>query len=67
MIRIVLCSPTPYRNQRVVRLMFHGQHVELKFCEQRVEQHKEKLGWNNTSVQPTTVAPLLSNNSWDEG
>ena len=22
----------------------------------RVERHKKKLGWNNTSVQPTTVA-----------
>ena len=32
------------------RLMFRRQHVE---------QHKEKLGWNNTSVQPTTRASLL--------
>ena len=46
--RIVLCSPTPYRNQR----------VELRFCRQRVRHHKEKLVWNNTSVQPTTIASL---------
>ena len=45
-IHIVLSSPTPYRNQR----------VELRLCRQRVRQHKEKLGWNNTSVQPTTIA-----------
>ena len=42
-IRIVLCSATPHRNQRVERLMFR-------------RQHKEKLGWNNTSVQPITIA-----------
>ena len=44
-IRIVLCSAIPYRNQRVERLMFR-------------RQHKEKLGWNNTSVQPNTIASL---------
>ena len=38
-IRSVLCSPIPYRNQCVVRLMFRRQHVE---------QHKERLDWNNT-------------------
>ena len=44
-IRIVLCSATPYRNQRFERLMFR-------------RQHKEKIGWNNTFVQPVTVASL---------
>ena len=44
-IRTVLCSAIPYRNQRVERLMFR-------------RQHKEKLGWNNTSVQPIRRAPL---------
>ena len=44
-IRIVLCSATPYRNQRVERLMFR-------------RQHKEKLRWNNTSVQPITIASI---------
>ena len=47
-IRIVLCAPAPCRNQR----------VELRLCKQGVRQHKEKLGWNNTSVQPTTIASL---------
>ena len=51
-IRSVLCSPIPFRNQRVVRLMFRRQHVE----------QKKKLGWNNTSVQTSS----LSNNSWAE-
>ena len=40
-IRIVLCSPTPYRNQR----------VELQLFWQRVGHYKEELVWNNTSVQ----------------
>ena len=44
-IRIVLCSVTPYRNQRVERHMFR-------------RQHKEKIGWNNTSAQPITTASL---------
>ena len=57
LIRSVLCSPIPHRNQRVVRLMFRRQNVE---------HHKKKLGWNNTSVQPTTTASSLSNNSWAE-
>ena len=44
-IRIVLGAPTQYRNQR----------VELRLCKQRVRHHKEKLVWNNTPVQPTTI------------
>ena len=56
-IRSVLCSPIPYRNECVVRLMFRRQHVE---------HYKQKLGCNNTSVQPTTKASSLSNNSWAE-
>ena len=47
-IRIVFCSPTPYRNQR----------VELRLCRQRVGHHKAKLVCNNTSVQPTTITSL---------
>ena len=50
-IRIVLCSATPYRNQRAERLMFR-------------RQHKKKLGWNNTSVQPITIASLLGVDMW---
>ena len=53
-IRIVLCSPIPYRNQR----------VELRLCRQRVRHHKEKLGWNNTSEQPTTIASLPCDDMW---
>ena len=47
-IRTVLCAPTQYRNQR----------VKLRLGRQRVRHHKEKLGWNNTSVQPTTITSL---------
>ena len=43
-------SPRPYHNQLVVFLMFHNVPSN------KVERHKKKLGWNNTSVQPTTVA-----------
>ena len=47
-IQIVLCTCTPYRNQR----------VELRLCRQRVRQHKENLGWNNTAVQQNTIASV---------